>query len=73
MATPNNPSVSPSNTEVKALTLRLPMSVYRRLRKHAFDQERPISELVRDAIDSYLRGMGPPDPPPEQAGQGRVS
>lgn len=59
--------------EQKALTLRLPTPMYRRLRKHAFDQERPITALVRDAIDAYLRGMGPPDPPPEQAGQRRVS
>lgn len=58
---------------IKAMTLRLPIPMYQQLRKRAFDQERPITALVRDAIDSYLRGMGPPDPPPEQAGQGRVS
>lgn len=37
--------------ETVALTLRLPREVHERLRRQSFTLRRPISDLIREAID----------------------
>ncbi len=39
----------------KAMTLRLPEALYERLRKEAFDQRVPMSEIVRDALSARFK------------------
>jgi hypothetical protein len=41
-----------------AMTLRLPKSMVRDLKLRSIDEERPVSEIVRDAIKRYIRAVG---------------
>ena len=46
--------VSTGGDPVKAQTIRLPADLWRSLKLRAVDEERPMSEIVRDAIQGYL-------------------
>jgi hypothetical protein len=39
----------------KAQTIRLPTSLWRALKHRAVDEERPMSEIIRDAVNQYLQ------------------
>jgi hypothetical protein len=39
---------------MRRVSLYLPPDEYQALRKTAFDEERPMSELMREALRSYL-------------------
>lgn len=41
--------------EVHQMLLRLPTSLHEKLRKRAYDDDRPKAEIVRDALTLYLR------------------
>jgi hypothetical protein len=43
-----------SGDPVKAQTVRLPASLWRKLKIRAVDEERPMSEIIRDALHGYL-------------------
>ena len=47
---------------MKAISLRLEPDQYKRLRFLSFAAEKPVSEMIRDAIDSYLRAHQQPKP-----------
>jgi predicted transcriptional regulator len=47
---------------MKAVSLRLDPSQYERLRLLSFATSRPISEMIRDAIDNYLHANQKPKP-----------
>ncbi len=47
---------------MKAISLRIEPDQYKRLRFLAFTAEKPVSEMIRDAIDSYLRTHQQPKP-----------
>jgi hypothetical protein len=49
-------------SKVKAISLRLEESQYERLRLVSFVDRRPVSEIIRDAIDQYLQEKHPPKP-----------
>ncbi len=38
----------------KALSYRPPADLYRRLRRRAFEEERPMQQLIDDAVRDYL-------------------
>ena len=40
---------------MKTMSLRLEQKQYERLRVLSFEDRKPIAELVRDAVDEYLR------------------
>jgi predicted DNA-binding protein len=40
------------------MTLRLPRSMMRDLKLRAIDEERPVSEIVREAIARYIHAVG---------------
>lgn len=44
---------------VKAQTVRLPASLWRQLKIRAVDEERPMSEIIRDALQAYLSAKRP--------------
>jgi ribbon-helix-helix CopG family protein len=43
---------------VHQMLVRLPVSQERRLRKRAYEEERPKAEILRDALDQYLDRVG---------------
>lgn len=43
---------------IKAQTVRLPSDLWRRLKIRAVDEERPMSEIIRDALQGYLSVAG---------------
>jgi predicted DNA-binding protein len=45
---------------VKALSLRLPLSVWKRLKIQAIEEGRPAHDLLTDALADYLRKKGKP-------------
>lgn len=47
---------------MKAISLRLEESQYERLRLVSFVDRRPVSEIIREAIENYLREKHPPKP-----------
>ena len=47
---------------MKAISLRLEPDQYKRLRFLSFAGRKPVSEMIRDAIDSYLRAHQQPKP-----------
>ena len=51
---PGEPSASNAREEPKAQTIRLPPELWRQLKYRAIDEERPMSELIRNAIQAYL-------------------
>lgn len=40
--------------ERRALTLRVPLSLHGRLRKAAFDQDRPMQDIIFEALEKHL-------------------
>jgi predicted transcriptional regulator len=47
---------------MKAVSLRLEPTQYERLRLLSFATSKPVSEMIREAIDSYLRTNQKPKP-----------
>ena len=48
-------AVGPStDANMHAMTLRIPKATSKALKMRAIDEERPVTDLVRDAIDDYL-------------------
>jgi predicted transcriptional regulator len=47
---------------MKAVSLRLEPGQYERLRLLSFASSKPVSEMIREAIDSYLRANQKPKP-----------
>jgi predicted transcriptional regulator len=47
---------------MKAISLRLKLDQYKRLRWLSFVEGRPMSLLIRDALDAYLREKQQPSP-----------
>ena len=47
---------------MKAISLRLEQDQYQRLRVLSFVNDKPISEMIREAIDEYLQGHLTPKP-----------
>jgi len=47
---------------MKAISLRLEPEQYQRLRVLSFATEKPISEMIREAIDEYLKEHQAPKP-----------
>jgi predicted transcriptional regulator len=47
---------------MKAISLRLDPELYQRLRVMSFATDKPISEMIRDAIEEYLKQHKTPRP-----------
>jgi predicted transcriptional regulator len=47
---------------MKAISLRIEENQYERLRLASFVDRRPISEIIREAIEDYLQEKHPPKP-----------
>ena len=47
---------------MKAISLRLEPEQYQRLRVLSFASDKPISEMIRDAIEAYLQQHQAPKP-----------
>lgn len=43
-----------TDADMHAMTLRIPKATSKALKMRAIDEERPVTDLVRDAIDDYL-------------------
>jgi predicted transcriptional regulator len=48
--------------KMKAISLRLEESQYEQLRVVSFVDRRPVSDIIRTAIEQYLREKQPPKP-----------
>lgn len=48
-------ATSEDNDPPRAQTIRLPTSLWRALKHRAIDEERPMSEIIRDALNAYLK------------------
>ncbi|WP_430912281.1 ribbon-helix-helix protein, CopG family [Methylobacterium sp. sgz302541] len=55
----SSPATAAGADPVKAQTVRLPSDLWRRLKIRAVDEERPMSEIIRDALEDYLSAPGP--------------
>jgi hypothetical protein len=47
---------------IKTISLRLDIEQYQRLRVMSFVNEKPISEMIREAIDEYIKEHKAPKP-----------
>lgn len=47
-------AVAPPEVDMHAMTLRIPKATSRALKMRAIDEDRPVTDIVRDAIDAYL-------------------
>jgi len=47
---------------MKAISLRLEPDQYKRLRLLSFASAKPVSEMIREAIEAYLRANQKPRP-----------
>ncbi len=47
---------------MKAISLRLEPEQYQRLRVLSFVSEKPVSQMIREAIDAYLQNNQSPKP-----------
>jgi predicted transcriptional regulator len=47
---------------MKAISLRLDQSQYQRLRLLSFSTSKPVSEIIREAIDTYIQTNQKPKP-----------
>ena len=47
---------------MKAISLRLAHEQYQRLRVMSFAKDKPVSEMIREAIDEYLQEHQTPKP-----------
>ena len=50
------------NKNLKAISLRIENNQYERLRLLSFSTDTPVSEMIRQAIDSYLAAHQKPRP-----------
>jgi predicted transcriptional regulator len=46
--------MTPPGGAVQQLTIRLPKNLYEQLRKTAFDQRRPMNEIIIEAVADKL-------------------
>ena len=49
-------------TEYVTTNIRLPKDLYRRLKRQALEEEKSLSQVVRESVASYLTGTGLAEP-----------
>jgi predicted transcriptional regulator len=49
-------------TEYVTTNIRLPKELYRRLKRQALEEEKSLSQIVRESVTSYLTGTRFPGP-----------